>query len=163
MGGIGLVVSFIFHVGGWNNINISRSLTLYKSESHYRTSQTFRQCTSPGLLLPLCYLSLCVWGCVCPTWTETEVLMRHFGSNLPRTGPVISLCLEQHSDTGIGTSGRSHSPPQTPRRHIEAVPISVSSCSQGMMSPLYRVPINLTASSCSHAWGSLTSLETVDG
>lgn len=81
------------------------------------------------------------------TWTETEVLIKHLGSNLPRTGPVISLCLELHSDTGAGTSGRSHSPPQTPGSHIEAVPISISSCSRGMMSLLYSIPINFTARS----------------
>lgn len=163
VGGIGLVVSFIFHVGGWNDINISLSLTLYKSGSHYQTSQTFRQCSSPGRLLPHCYLSSCVWGCVGPTWTETEVLIKHLGSNLPRTGPVISLCLEQHSDTGVGTSGRSHSPPQTPGSHIEAVPITISSCSRGMMSLLYSIPINFTAMSEEASTALRRSCETVDG
>lgn len=39
-GGRGLALSFIFCVGGWNNINISFSLKLYKSNSYYYSNST---------------------------------------------------------------------------------------------------------------------------
>ncbi len=46
-GGIGLAVSLIFHVGGWNNINISFSLKLNKSNSYYYSTQTTAAAHTP--------------------------------------------------------------------------------------------------------------------
>lgn len=99
-GGIGLALSFIFHVEGWNNVNISFSLKLYKSSTYYSNSpghtrthghtrahtQTIYKQASHSFS---CHTYACVFVVV-TAWTDTLVLIKQRPLNTLADPAVIS-------------------------------------------------------------------------